>query len=356
MIDNAELSWLIEPCATIDNATMQAARDYQNTLTKPPGSLGRLEDIAIRFAGWQGDARPKLNQISVRIFAGDHGLCAQNISAFPQAVTAQMIDNFIAGGAAINVLSRIIHADFDILSLGTVIAPKNLDPSKNLSLGQGTADCSQQPAMSEQQLIAALKAGRQAIDMLPPCELFIAGEMGIGNTAAASLLYALLLQEPVAALTGPGTGLRVDELEHKKTVLTAVQRLHQPAVSASPTPALCALQMCGGFEIAALCGAYLRATQKGIPVLVDGFISTAAWFIAWQLQPRIADWSLFAHCSAEPAHQRVLQHIDKRPLLDLKMRLGEGSGAALAVPLLQQALALHSEMATFERAGVNDSL
>lgn len=351
-----ELNWLESPCAAVNLGVAQRAEAHQNTLTKPPGSLGRLEEIALQFAAWQGNDKPSINNIAIRVFAGDHGLCQQNISAFPQSVTAQMIDNFVNGGAAINVLSRFANASFDLINLGTATPPQCLDERKNYSLGPGTADCSTQAAMTEQQLIAAINAGRDIVDELPACELFIAGEMGIGNTSSASLLYALLLRENVAALAGPGTGLYDTALQHKKLVLTLVQQKHQETVNQSQSPALTALQLCGGFEIAAISGAYLRAAQKGIPILVDGFITTAAWYLAWLVQPELKHWSLFAHNSGEPAHQYILQRLNVQALLDLQMRLGEGSGAALAIPLLQQALALHNEMATFKGAGVDDSL
>ncbi|WP_018415726.1 nicotinate-nucleotide--dimethylbenzimidazole phosphoribosyltransferase [Teredinibacter turnerae] len=350
------LDWLTTPCARIDADSAEAARAHQNTLTKPPGSLGRLEEIAVQFAGWQHCVKPELNRVAIRVFAGDHGLCKQNISAFPQQVTAQMIDNFVAGGAAINVLSRFCHADFDILNLGTVAQPALLAADKNLHLGAGTADASEQPAMTQEQLIAALNAGRDQVDALTDCQLFIGGEMGIGNTSSASLIYALLAERPAAEFAGPGTGLSIAGVTHKETVLNRVQDKYQVQVRTSESPALAALQLCGGFEIAAICGAYLRCAQRGIPVLVDGFITSAAFMVAQSLQPQLQDWSLFAHCSAEPAHRNVLEQLNIQPLLDLEMRLGEGSGAALAVPLLQQALALHGQMATFTGAGVDDRL
>lgn len=350
------LNWLTAPCADIDTNSAEQARQHQATLTKPPGSLGRLETIAVQFAGWQRQALPHLDHIAIRVFAGDHGLCRQNISAFPQTVTVQMIDNFVRGGAAINVLSRFVQADFDILNLGTVAPASSLPPAKSLNLGPGTADASQQPAMTEHQLIAALNAGRDTVDALADCQLFVGGEMGIGNSSSASLIFALLFDRPAAEFAGPGTGLNIAGVAHKEVVLDRVWQRYRNQVVTSDSPALTVLQCCGGFEIAALCGAYLRAAQRGIPVLVDGFIASAAYIAAWRLQPAIRHWSLFGHCSAEPAHRSILEQLRIHPLLDLGLRLGEGSGAALAVPLIQQALALHRDMATFTGAGVDDRL
>ncbi len=354
---NSELAWLDEKSASIDIASAEAAYAHQQQLTKPPGALGRLEDIAIQFAGWQGKTLPELNKLTVRVFAGDHGMCCNHISAFPQSVTAQMIDNFVSGGAAINVLCNYIKADFDILNLGTAYPATLLSFDKNLDLGPGTADALTQEAMSEAQLTLALNAGRQVVDLLPQdTQLFIGGEMGIGNTSAASLLFALLFDLPVAQLTGPGTGLDAAGISRKKTVLEKIQNRHQGKIRSSNIPALDVLKCCGGFEIAALCGAYVRAAQRGIPVLVDGFISSSAFLVAQTLKPGLRDWSLFSHHSAESGHRLVIEKLDVQPLLSLGMRLGEGSGAVVAVPIIQQALLLHRQMATFTGAGVDEQI
>ncbi|WP_045857165.1 nicotinate-nucleotide--dimethylbenzimidazole phosphoribosyltransferase [Teredinibacter purpureus] len=353
------LQWLSHPLATIDQAIIAAAKQHQLTLTKPPGSLGKLETIALQFAGWQGNVLPTLSRICVRVFAGDHGICAHNISAFPQSVTAQMIDNFVTGGAAINILSQQINADFGIRNMGTAYSPTHLNPAFDLSIGPGTLDSATTEAMSKTQLYAALNAGRSVIveaQKQQQPQLFIGGEMGIGNTSSASLLYALLLQYPLKELTGPGTGLDNAGLQHKQLILQQALQLHQPTVAASDHKGLSALSCCGGFEIAALTGAYLTAAQQGIPIVIDGFIATAALLIAHSINPDILRWSLFSHCSAEPAHTLALEYFGVTPLLQLDMRLGEGSGAAMAVPLLQNALALHSQMATFTGAGIDESV
>lgn len=357
MSNLAELNWLSAPCAPICEASQTAARQHQASLTKPPGALGVLETLAEQFAGWQGCAQPKLDRIAVRVYAGDHGICAQQVSAFPQSVTAQMIDNFIAGGAAINVLSRAMGADFDLLNLGTVSNPASLKPQQNLQIAPGTQDCTAREAMTEAQLATALDAGRNSVLQLIGAnpQLFIGGEMGIGNTSSASLIYALLLDLPVTETTGPGTGLDPAGVEHKRSVLRRAVNRHRHRLNADTHPALACLRCVGGLEIAALTGAYLTAAQQGIPIMVDGFIATAAWLAAVKLQPQLSQWSLFSHCSVETAHRRVLQQLGVTPLLNLGMRLGEGSGAAMAVPIVQNALKLHAQMATFISAGVDGS-
>lgn len=358
MSNVTELHWLSAPCAAICKTSQTAARQHQATLTKPPGSLGVLETLAEQFAGWQGCTLPELDRIAVRVYAGDHGICAQQVSAFPQSVTVQMINNFIAGGAAINVLSNMIGADFDLLNLGTVCTADNLEPEKNLQIAPGTQDCSATEAMTDAQLATALNAGRRSVlqlsDTAKP-QLFIGGEMGIGNTSSASLIYALLLDRPIAETTGPGTGLDSAGVEHKRAVLGRAINRHQHCVTTDAQPALACLRCVGGLEIAALTGAYLTAAQQGIPIMVDGFITTAAWLAAVKHQPQLRQWSLFSHCSAEIAHRQTLQHLGVTPLLNLGMRLGEGSGAAMAVPIVQNALKLHAQMATFKSAGVDGS-
>lgn len=348
--------WLLAPVPAPCDDSRHQAEAHQATLTKPPGSLGRLETLAVDFAGWQQCAIPRLEQIAVRVFAADHGVCEHGVSAFPQSVTAQMIDNFIAGGAAINVLSRACSADFDILSLGTVGTPRLLAQSQLSLIAASTGDFTRGSAMTGEQLASALEAGARCVDQLQEKpQLFIGGEMGIGNTSSASLIYALLLMLPVEMVAGPGTGLDSTGVQHKQAVLRRAYARHASDIQSSSQPAMACLQAVGGFEIAALAGAYIRAAQRGIPVLVDGFIATAAWLAAQQIQPQLQQWSLFSHLSAEPAHHQVLEAMGARPLMDLGMRLGEGSGAAMAVPLLQNALLLHAQMATFNSAGIDGS-
>ena len=348
-LETNNTDWIYAPCKSLDHAAQSEALNHQSRLTKPPGSLGELEHIAVQFAAWQGTSKPQLENILVRIFAGDHGICAQNVSAFPQAVTQQMVANFINGGAAISVLSRQLGADFAVVNLGTVEPTPNAPGLVNEQLAAGSRDFTQEPAMDEALLAACLAAGRdQAVNK--PAELFIGGDMGIGNTTAASAIYSLMLDLPLEQTVGPGTGLDQQGVQHKCRVLESAISLHQPNLN---TP-IQVLRHVGGLEIAALTGAYISAAQQGIPILVDGFICTAAALLAAKINPAVRDWMLFAHRSAEPAHSKALDALKAQPMLDLGMRLGEGSGAAVAVNLIESALLLHNNMATFDEAGVSN--
>lgn len=349
------MDWLANAVASIDADAAAAARERQGQLTKPPGSLGRLEVVAESFAGWQGRAIPVLKQVDVCIFAGDHGVVAQGVSAFPQAVTGQMIANFAAGGAAISVLARQQDARLSVVNLGTVEPPPVIEGVVDLQLAPGTADFTREPAMSESVLAAALGAGARQVDNR--AELFIGGEMGIGNTTSAAAVVAALAGLDPAVVVGRGTGVDDDGLARKRAVVEAGLARHVRA-SESLTGmerVLEILRRLGGLEIAALVGAYVAAAQAGVPVLVDGFISTAAALAACGIQPGCARWFLFGHRSAESGHAQTLAALDASPLLDLNMRLGEGSGAAVAVGVIRSALAVHAGMATFADAGVADA-
>lgn len=346
--------WLDKPVKPLDNAAMQAARQRQGQLTKPPGSLGLLEDIAIRLAGMQGSVLPALQRVNITIFAADHGVAAEGVSAFPQAVTGQMIRNFANGGAAISVLARQLGARLEVVDVGSVAPLEPLPGVIYQRAGTGTANLRREPAMSREQLALALEAGRGAVDraLLAGAQLFVGGEMGIANTTAATAVICALLDAPPSELTGPGTGLAPDGVSRKAQVIADALALHRPAM----TSPLEVLRHVGGFEIAALAGAYIACAQAGLPALVDGFITGAAALAALRLQPDVAQWLFYGHASAEPGHARLMQALDARPLLDMGLRLGEGSGAALAVPLLRLAAALHGEMATFAGAGVAGAL
>ncbi|WJW75161.1 nicotinate-nucleotide--dimethylbenzimidazole phosphoribosyltransferase [Thiohalobacter sp. IOR34] len=343
--------WILEPVCTPDATVREAAQARQAQLTKPPGSLGRLEDLAVAFAARQGRERPSLDAVWISVFAADHGVARAGVSAFPQAVTLEMVRNFVRGGAAISVLARELGAELEVINLGTVDDPGPMEGVRAARLGPGSSDFTAGPAMSEAQFEAALAEGRGAVERARAAGagLFIGGEMGIGNTSAAAALAAALLGLPAVELTGPGTGLDAAGVLHKAAILQRALDFHGTAL-AEPREALRRL---GGFEIAALAGAFLRAAQLGLPVLVDGFIASAAALAAARLNPAAAAWPLYAHASAEPGHRRILAGLEAEPLLDLGLRLGEGSGAAVAVCLLRQALALHNGMATFAEAGVS---
>ena len=345
-------TWWLNPCKPVNAEVVAQAAARQQQLTKPAGSLGRLETVAVQLAGLQGQVKPTLKQIWIAIFAGDHGVVAEGVSAFPQEVTGQMLLNFVSGGAAISVLARQLGAQLEVVDLGTVTPSLNLPGVLHLNVGPGTANFVKDAAMTPAQGELALQAGRDSVLRAKAvgAQLFIGGEMGIGNTTAASALACALLDCPVAHLTGPGTGLNAEGVSHKAQVIERALALH----AAQRGDALQTLFNLGGFEIAALVGAYLAAAQEGVAVLVDGFICTVAALVAVRLNPACREWLLFGHRGAEPGHRHVLETLGAEPLLELGLRLGEGSGAALAVPLLRLACDLHGQMATFAEAAVAD--
>lgn len=344
--------WLEDDFRPIDTRAAEAARARQETLTKPPGSLGDLEMLAIRLAGWQRRERPSAERVHITVFAGDHGIAAEGVSAFPQAVTVEMLRNFARGGAAISVLARILGASFEVVNLGTAIPVAG--GAHDAWLGPGTVSFAQDAAMSEAQLLAALDAGRRSVEraVASDAQLYIGGEIGIGNTTAAAALACALLPAEPAALAGPGTGLDAEGVARKAAVIRRSLERHAGALGSASE----ILRRLGGFEIAALAGAYVRCAQVGLPAVIDGFISTAAALVARRLRPGAEAWWLFSHRSREPGHAALLAALDARPLLDLGMRLGEGSGAAMAVPMLRLACELHWGMATFAEAGVSERL
>lgn len=344
------IEWLNNRTQTLDETSKQAGLTRQSQLTKPPGSLGRLEDIAVRLCAMQKQPVPVLDTISINIFAGDHGVAAAGVSAFPQEVTVQMVANFSAGGAAISVLARSLGADLQVIDVGTLTEPGDLCGVISRRAGNGTANLHTEDAMTEEQLAIAMNAGRESVLRAREigADLYIGGDMGIGNTTPAAAIACALLGASPTALAGPGTGLDCDGVAHKAQVLSEALARYDD-LSGKPLEVLRCL---GGFEIAALAGAYISCAQEGIPALVDGYITTAAALVAIKLQPSVEDWLFFSHYSAEPGHRAMLDALQVKPLLDLGMRLGEGSGAAATVPTLRLACDLHGGMATFADAGV----
>ncbi|PIE24014.1 MAG: nicotinate-nucleotide--dimethylbenzimidazole phosphoribosyltransferase [Neptuniibacter caesariensis] len=334
----------------LDDKARQSALQHQAVLTKPPGALGELEKIAIDLAAMQGVVKPECHKVHISIFAADHGVAKQGVSAFPQEVTSQMILNFATGGAAVAVLARQLGADFEVINLGTVQPIEHVGVIDNI-IAPESGDISQTEAMSEGQLLQALAAGRDAVQRAvnTGTQLFLAGEMGIANTTSASALIAALMQFDAESVVGPGTGVSPETLRHKAEVVNTALRLHLKT-----DDPLELLRRLGGFEIAAMVGAYLSAAEKGIPLLIDGFISSTAAYLACQICPGARNWMLFGHASAEPCHRHVLSALNAQPMLTLGMRLGEGSGAAVAVNIIRSACALHNTMATFNAAGVSD--
>lgn len=344
--------WLNQPIPALNTEIEAAALERQGMLTKPPGSLGRLEALAVALAAMQGKLKPELEKIRIVVFAGDHGVVDEGVSAFPQVVTLEMIKNFARGGAAISVMAKQLGASLEVVDVGSAGELEALPGVVVQKAAIATANFCRQAAMSEAELDAALNAGRDAVTrgLAEGMQLFIGGEMGIGNTSPATAIATALLQCEVSELAGPGTGLDAAGVLHKIEVIERALALHADNLKEP----LSILRHVGGFEIAALCGAYIAAAQNRVPVLVDGFITTAAALLALQIRPELAPWMFLAHASAEPGHQKMVSAIGQTPLLDLGMRLGEGSGAAVAVTLLRSAIALHNNMATFAEAGVSE--
>jgi nicotinate-nucleotide--dimethylbenzimidazole phosphoribosyltransferase len=313
-----------------DTNARSAAAARQAQLTKPPGSLGRLEEIALFVAGWQGDARPRIARGRAVVFAGNHGVVARGVSAFPAAVTAQMVANFEAGGAAINALAGAA-------GLALSVVPLDLD--------RPTADFTAAPAMSEADCLAALNAGAGAIG---DADLLVLGEMGIGNSTAAAALAAASFGGGGREWVGPGTGVDTAGVTRKAEAVDAALTFHARHL-ATPFEIL---RRVGGREIAAIAGAIVAARHARVPVLLDGFIATSAIAPLARGNPAITGHCLAGHCSAEPGHRRLLDQLGLAPLLSLDMRLGEGSGAAVAAQIVRAALAAHDGMATFTEAGV----
>lgn len=318
-----------------DAAARDAAAARQTQLTKPAGSLGRLEEIALFMAGWQGKERPTLDRVRTAIFAGNHGVTRHGVSAFPADVTVQMVANFEAGGAAINQLAREAGLELRVIAL---------------DLDRPTADFTEAPAMSVDECLDALNRGAEMVE--PGLDLLTVGEMGIGNSTAAAALCARSLGGDVRDWVGPGTGLDSAGIARKVAVIERALTTHTDA----PRTAFETLGRLGGREIAAIAGAVLAARHVRVPVMLDGFIACAALAPLVADQPALAEHCLAGHCSAEPGHRRLLHQFSLTPLLHLGMRLGEGSGAAVAVPIVRAALATHNGMATFAEASVSGKL
>lgn len=323
-------------------------------LTKPPGSLGRLEQLAMMLARMQGTERPRAVRKLVVVMAADHGVCADRVSAYPSEVTAQMVLNFVAGGAAINVLARSAGARVLVVDMGvqTEIPGSGF---LNRKIAPGTCNLAEGPAMTAEQAYAAVAAGveiaeAQAAEGL---DLIAGGDMGIGNTTASSAITALVTGATPQAVLGAGTGLDRAGLERKRTVLARALAVH--AAWQSGRDGMDLLRRVGGFEIAGLTGLMLGASAARVPIVLDGFIATAAALAAAEICPAVRNFLIAAHRSAEPGHALALRHLDLEPLLEWQLRLGEGTGAALVFPLLEAACRMLAEMATFESAGVSDA-
>ncbi|WP_299934053.1 nicotinate-nucleotide--dimethylbenzimidazole phosphoribosyltransferase [uncultured Pelagimonas sp.] len=314
----------------VDNAASEAARTRQDSLTKPPGALGRLEELAIFMAGWQRAEKPVIDRAQALVFAGNHGVCAQGVNPFPQEVTVQMVANFKAGGAAINQLCRANGADLSVIAL---------------ELDRPTEDFTTTAAMVESDTLKAFNTGAEAVDKTS--KILILGEMGIGNSTVAAALANAVFGGEAIDWVGRGTGSDDEGVARKVSAVERGVELHKTAQG------LQILSSLGGREQAAICGAIVAARAARIPVILDGYICTAAAAPLYAVSPNLLDHCLVGHRSVEPGHQKLLAAMDKEPVLDFDMRLGEGSGAALALGILRSALECHNGMATFAEAGVS---
>ncbi len=331
---------------------MAAARARQDTLTKPQGSLGRLEELSIQMAGIQGKAIPRINNKAIITMAGDHGIARDGVSAFPPEVTPQMVMNFLHGGAGINVLSRHVGARVVVVDMGVAVDLPSHPQLKVKKVAYGTSSFLTGPAMSREQAIQAIEAGIEIVEaeIANGLDIVGTGDMGIGNTAPSSAIVATITGAPVVAVTGRGTGLDDAGLARKASLIER----GLAANKANPQDALDVLAKVGGFEIAGLAGVILGAAANRVAVVVDGFISGAAALIAAGLSPASKRYMIAAHRSVEGGHTYALNHLDLQPVLDLQLRLGEGTGAALAISVVEAATKVLAEMATFAEAGVSD--
>ncbi len=341
----------IEMIKPLDKKAMAGARARQDQLTKPQGSLGRLEELSIQLAGIQGKSIPQIRHKAIITMAGDHGVMAEGVSAFPQQVTAQMVYNFLGGGAGINVIARQIGARIIVVDMGVaselgthpqLLARKVTLGTRNMALGS---------AMTNEQAAKAIETGIEIVtaELAKGLDIVGTGDMGIGNTTASSAICATITGKSVAEVTGRGTGIADEQLTHKIEIIDRALTVNQP----DPKQPLDVLAKVGGFEIGGLVGVMLAAAAHRIPVVIDGFISGAAALIATALSPGLRDFLIAAHVSAEPGHRLLLKHLGLKPLLDLGMRLGEGTGAALGIFLSETAAGILAEMSTFAEAGVS---
>jgi nicotinate-nucleotide--dimethylbenzimidazole phosphoribosyltransferase len=334
----------------LDRTAMKATSIHLDQLTKPQGSLGRLEELAIKLAGITGQERPCFSHKGVIVMAADHGVANEGVSAYPQEVTAQMVQNFLAGGAAINVLARRVGARVIVADMGVAADIPKHSNLISRKIGRGTQNIALGPAMSLEEALIAITAGIKILEseIARGLDLVAIGEMGIGNTTAASAIVAAITNRSVADVTGRGTGIDQDKWQHKVAVIKRALAVNHP----DPTEPIDVLAKVGGYEIAGLVGVILGAAAQRLPVVIDGFISGAAALVATELCPQVRDYLIAAHNSVEVGHRIVLEHIGLVPLLNLDLRLGEGTGAMMALHLVDDAIAIRDEMATFADAGV----
>jgi nicotinate-nucleotide--dimethylbenzimidazole phosphoribosyltransferase len=341
----------LDAIAAPDQNLGLAAQEHLDQLTKPVGSLGRLEELARRIVEITGKEVPAIQSPAIFTLAADHGVVAEGVSAYPQVVTAQMVENFLSGGAAVNVLTRQVGARVIVADFG-VATPLPSHPRLVVKkIGDGTRNLAREAAMTREQAVSAIESGIELVEHELPSglDLIGTGEMGIGNTTPSSAITAVITGRPTVEITGRGTGIDSETWRHKVSVVNQAIERHQP----DPNDALDVLAKVGGFEIGGLVGVIIAGAANRIPVILDGFISGAAALLAATLSPHVRHYLIAGHSSAEPGHRAVLMHLRLKPYLDLNMRLGEGTGAALAIGLCRAAVSVYNEMATFKSAGVS---
>jgi len=346
------LTELIDRIVPVDATWLAKAQARLDSLTKPPGSLGRLEELAARYVAIREEELPALPRKRVVVFAADHGVVAEGVSAYPQEVTYQMVYNFLRGGAGINVLARQVGAEVEVVDLGVNHDFEPELPLVHRKVAYGTRNFAREPAMSREEALKALWVGieRAKEAVAAGVGVLAAGDMGIGNTTAAAALGAIFTGRPVGALTGRGTGIDDQTLRHKVAVINRALSLHR----VDPHDPVGTLAAVGGLEIGGIAGLILGAAAARRPLVLDGFIATAGALVAARLAPAVTDYLIAAHRSAEPGHQVMLDALRLQPLLVFGMRLGEGTGAALGMGLLEAGLRIYREMATFAEAGVSE--
>jgi nicotinate-nucleotide--dimethylbenzimidazole phosphoribosyltransferase len=347
-----ELSQIISQIEPLDPAWEEKAQERLDSLTKPRGSLGRLEELAARYVAITRDSMPALDQKWVVVFAADHGVVAEGVSAYPQDVTHQMVLNFLRGGAGINVLSRHVGARVAVVDIGVNHDFGQMPDLIIRKVAPGSRNMAKEPAMTREEAIKAMLVGVEIAELATASgmDAMAAGDMGIGNTTPAAALAAVFTGRPVAAVTGRGTGIEDQTLRHKVAVINRALAKHQPSAE-DPVGALAAV---GGLEIAGIAGLILGTAAARRPLLLDGFIATAGALVATALAPAVQDYLISAHRSVEPGHRIMLDFLGLKPLFNLQMRLGEGTGAALGLNLLEAGVRIYREMATFAEAGVAD--
>ena len=345
-------TWKVPAIEPVKEIYLERARARLDNLTKPPGSLGRLEEFAARLVAIQETEFPAIDRKTIFVFAADHGITEEGVSAFPKEVTAQMVFNFLAGGAAINVLARHAGAEVAVVDMGVDFDFSESDGVINRKVVRGTGNFAKGPAMTRQEAEQALQAG---IDLAyeyadKGCGLFGTGDMGIGNTTPSSAIAAVFTGKPVAHVTGRGTGISDSAFEAKVRAIEEGIRYNKP----DPHDPLDVLSKVGGAEIAGIAGLVLGAAARRVPVVIDGLISTAGAMVAYFMAPNVRDYMFAGHNSVEVGHRWMLERMGLTPILDLGLRLGEGTGGALAMLLIEAGLKIYREMATFDEAGVSD--